>query len=113
MTLSEERLAKNEILFRSVNERLDDLSDAVPWQKSTDYLCECSDTACIESIELRKDEYEHARSRPTVFFVVPGHERPTLEKVIEEHEHYLLVEKTVAVESVIESDPRSGGPDSA
>ena len=113
MTLSEERLAKNEILFRSVNERLDDLAEAIPWQKSTDYLCECSDTACIESIELRKDEYEHARSRPTVFFVVPGHERPALEKVIEEHERYLLVEKTVAVDAVIESDPRSGEPDSA
>ena len=110
MTLSEERLAKNEILFRSVNERLDDLSDAVPWQKSTDYLCECSDTACIESIELRKDEYEHARSRPTVFFVVPGHERPAIEKVIEEHEHFLLVEKTVAVDAVKETDPRSDEP---
>jgi hypothetical protein len=107
VTLSEERLAKNEILFRSVNERLDDLSDAVPWQKSTDYLCECSDTACIESIELGKDEYEHARSRPTVFFVVPGHERPEIEKVVEKHEGFVLVEKIVAVEEVIEQDPRS------
>jgi hypothetical protein len=113
MSLTDERLAKNESLFRAVNEHLDEIGEATPWSKTTDYLCECSDTACIESIELRKDEYEHARSRPTVFFVVPGHERPALENVIEEHKRYLLVEKTVAVDSVIESDPRSGGPDSA
>lgn len=83
MTLSDERLAKNEILFRAVNERLDNMSAAIPWEKSTQYLCECSDMSCIESIELAQEEYEHARSRPTVFFVVPGHERPALEKVIE------------------------------
>lgn len=111
MTLSEERLAKNEILFRAVNERLDDLAEAVPWSKKTAYLCECSDTSCIESIELEKDEYERARSRPTVFFVMPGHERPAVEKVVEDHEDYLFVEKFVAVDAVIEADPRSDGPD--
>ena len=56
MSLSDERLAKNESLFRAVNERLDDLSEAIPWEKSTDYLCECSDTTCFANIELRKDE---------------------------------------------------------
>ena len=111
MTLSDERLAKNEILFRAVNERLDDLAEVVPWSKTADYLCECSDTSCIETIELGKEEYEHARSRPTFFFVLPGHERPALEKVVEEHEHYLLVEKLVAVGEAIDTDPRAGGPD--
>jgi hypothetical protein len=112
MTLSDERLAKNEILFRAVNERLDDLSESIPWEKTTDFLCECSETGCIESIELTKEAYEHARSRPTVFFVVPGHERPAIERIIEEHEHYLLVEKFVAVDAVVEADPRSDDNDS-
>lgn len=48
--------------------------------------------------------------RGTVFLVVPGHERPELERVIEEHEHFLLVEKTVAVDAVKETDPRSYEP---
>ncbi len=113
MTLSDERLAKNEILFRAVNERLDDIGDAVPWREETEYLCECSDTSCIETISLKKEEYEQARSRPTVFFVVPGHERPALEKIIEEREHYLLVEKVVAVNAVIEADPRADKPGDA
>lgn len=107
MTISDERLAKNELLFRAINERLDDLGDAVPWSKRTDYLCECSDTRCTEAIELRKEEYERARSRSSTFFVVPGHERPEIEKVLEEHDHYLLVEKVVAVDAAIETDPRA------
>ena len=100
MSLSDERLAKNEILFRQVNERLDDL--ATPWSKTTDYLCECSETSCIEIVELTNAEYERVRSRATVFVVRPGHERPEIEKVVEEGEGFLLVEKVVAVEEIIE-----------
>ena len=111
MSLSDERLAKNEILFRAVNERLDDL--ATPWSKTTDYLCECSETSCVEIVELTNDEYERVRSRATVFVVVPGHERPEIEKVVEANERFMLVEKVVAVEEIIEENPRSDEPGSA
>ena len=107
MSLSDERLAKNESLFRAVNERLDEIGEAAPWSKTNDYLCECSDTTCFANIELTKDEYERARSRPTVFMLVPGHERLEIERVIEDNEHFLLVEKIVAVDAVRETDPRS------
>ena len=113
MALSDERLAKNEILFRAVTERLDELGEAAPWSKRTDYLCECSDTSCIEIVELTQDEYERVRSRATVFVVVPGHQRPEIEKVIEENEGFMLVEKVVAVEEVIDEDPRSNEHGSA
>lgn len=113
MTVSKERLAKNESLFRSVNERLDEMASAISWPKRTDYLCECSDTDCIDTIELDKEEYERARRRPTTFFVVPGHERSGVEKVVEEHERYVLVEKLVAVETLVDEDPRSGGRDTS
>jgi hypothetical protein len=108
VTSSEERLAKNEILFRQVNERLDDM--ATSWSKTTEYLCECSDTSCVEIVELTNDEYERARSRPTVFVVVPGHERPEIEKVVEANERFVLVEKLVAVEEIIDADPRLDEP---
>jgi hypothetical protein len=111
MSLSDERLAKNEILFRAVNERLDDL--ATPWSKTTDYLCECSETSCVEIVELTNDEYERVRSRATVFVVVPGHERPEIEKLVEANERFMLVEKVVAVDEIIEEDPRSDEPGAA
>ena len=107
MSLSEERLAKNESLFRAVNERLDDIGETVSWSNTTDYLCECSDTTCFANIELTNDEYERARSRPTVFMLVPGHETPEIERVVEENERFLLVEKIVAVDEIKEQDPRS------
>ncbi len=106
MPLSDERLAKNEILFREINERLDEMS--VPWSKTTDYLCECSDMFCTKVVELRNDEYERVRSRPTLFVVAHGHEQLEIEKVVEETEGYFLVEKIVAVDEIIRQDPRSG-----
>ena len=93
-----------------MNERLDEIGEAAPWSKTTDYLCECSDTAVFWKHRTREGRVRAGAVRSTVFFVVPGTERPAIEHVIEEHERYLLVEKTVAVDSVIESDPRSGGP---
>ena len=105
MSLSDERLARNEILFREINERLDEMS--VSWSKTTDYLCECSEMSCTKIVELTSDEYERIRSRATVFVVAPGHEKHEIEQVIERHDGYLLVEKVVAVEEIIEQDPRS------
>ena len=43
------------------------------------------------------------RSRATVFVVVPGHERPEIEKVLEKNSRFMLVEKVVAVEEIIEA----------
>jgi hypothetical protein len=105
VSLSDERLAKNEAHFRKVNERLKDIGTS--WAKTTDYLCECSDASCIETIELTNDEYQRARRRPTMFVLVPGHQRPDIEKVVEENERFVLVEKIVAVEEITEEDPRS------
>ena len=107
MSLSDERLAKNEILFREINERLDEMS--VPWSKTTDYLCECSEMSCTKIVELTNEEYERVRSHATVFVVVPGHERPEIEKVVERNEAFLLVEKVVAVDEIVDRDPRAGG----
>jgi hypothetical protein len=105
VTSSEERLAKNEAQFRKVIERLNEIGTS--WAKTTDYLCECSAPSCIETLELTNDEYKRARRRPTVFVVVPGHERINVERVLEKNERFALVEKEVAVEEIVESDPRS------
>jgi hypothetical protein len=37
----------------------------------------------------------------------PGHERPDLERVVHKNDRFVLVEKIVAVEQMIEEDPRS------
>jgi hypothetical protein len=48
---------------------------------------------CLERIELTRAEYERARSRAEWFFVAPGHEHPSLERIVERHQAFYLVEK--------------------
>jgi hypothetical protein len=97
MPLSSQRLARNQVIFREVNERLRELADGVPDGKA-DYLCECSDVHCADKIELRLPEYESVRARPKSFFIVPGHQRLEVERVTDELETYMIVEKIVPLD---------------
>jgi hypothetical protein len=108
MSSREERLAANEDFFRQVNERIVELTDT--WGGELDVVCECARVDCIERLALTLDEYEHLRQSPARFAVLPGHEIPDIEKVVERNDRYLVVEKQgEARAQVEESDPRSGG----
>jgi hypothetical protein len=60
-----------------------------------DFVCECSDVSCVDAIRLAPSEYNDVRAHPTRFFVTPGHEIETLERVVEQNGHFLIVEKPV------------------
>ena len=105
MTSREERIAKNEAVFREVNERV---RDVVSPEAGIGFICECGDEECVEQVTLTADEYERVREDPVQFFVRRGHEIPEVEEVVEENEHFLLVRKH-AEEQVIarRTDPRA------
>jgi hypothetical protein len=106
MSSREERLAANEDLFRHVNERIAELTDT--WGGELDLVCECGDPECTQRIVLTIHEYETIRQDPHRFAVLPGHEIPDVEDVVDRNERYLVVEKHVAThEQMEESDPRS------
>ena len=97
--------AHNQALIRAVNERIEELAEDAA---HPDFLCECADSDCIEQIELSIAEYEAIRSSPVRFPVKPGHDYPEFERVVEEHEGYVVVEKFgEAAEIVRQADPRS------
>jgi hypothetical protein len=105
----EQRLAKNEVLFRDVNERVREISSGT-WDvaERLEFLCECVRTDCLERISLSLRDYEDLRSDPTHFVVVAGHERPELEFVVAAGDGYVVVEKNEETKPlVIEEDPRS------
>lgn len=104
-TRRDERIAKNEVVFREVNERVRDLIPAE--DGAVDFLCECGDENCVDQVRLTPDEYERVRRDPVQFFVKPGHEILDVEDVVEEHERFFLVRKH-AEEQVIarRADPR-------
>jgi hypothetical protein len=88
------RLARNEDLFRQVNEKIDDLAgrhgdDAHVYE----FFCECSDVDCSERVHLTLPQYAHVRDDPTRFVVVKGHVVEEIEHVIERAEDHVLIEK--------------------
>ena len=102
-----ERLARNEATFRDVNERIVDLTKEQR-EQLFDALCECSDATCTERIELTLAEYARVRSRGEQFAVVPGHEVPEIERVVEQTDRFAIVEKVGEGARVArELDPRS------
>src|SRR5690348_12840506 len=89
-----EAQAKNEELFRDVNERIEGLSRAVePRDLMVDYLCECDRRDCYERVSATREEYEAVRAVPTHFIVVGGHEDARVERVVLTNERFLIVEK--------------------
>jgi hypothetical protein len=104
----EERVAKNEILFRQVNERILQIENDRWRVDPVDFMCECGDVRCTRVIQLTIDDYERLRGDPTHFGVIPGHEIPEIETVVERHPHYLVVEKDGPMrEQAREADPRA------
>ncbi len=86
------RIAKTEALFRSVNERIAETAERFESEEA-EFVCECSDTACIERVEARLDDYEQVRSDGTHFLLVPGHEDTRIERVVGRRRRYAIVEK--------------------
>ena len=103
-----DRAARNEALFRRVNERVEDINKAFePILGETDFFCECADIDCMEKIRMSLKEYEALREDSRHFAVKPGHEDPHTERAIEERVGYLIVEKTGhAGERAEQLDPR-------
>ena len=93
MTLWEERAARNEALFRDVNEEIRDIDRRFGGAGASEFVCECADDGCIERIHVPRETYAAVRSEPTRFIVAPGHENVELEKVVERHDRFFVVEK--------------------
>jgi hypothetical protein len=105
----EQRLAQNEVLFRSVNEAIEQQALGHGGLDEYQFICECARTGCVDRISLTLAQYEHVRSDGTWFFVVPGHQNPTVEFVVEEQPRFMIVEKDGPAGIVADlDDPRDG-----
>jgi hypothetical protein len=105
----QQRVGKNETLFREVNERIREITEPqVGTAERSDFICECGHDDCMKPISLTLSEYERVRADPAHFFVVPGHEIVDVERIAYEAEGYVVVEKIgVAGAIAHERDPRS------
>lgn len=86
----QERIGQNEAAFRVVNEGI---RAGHPEQATLTVLCECGTLGCNERIDIGLAEYERVRQNPLHFIVVPGHDFPGAETVVDHGERFDVVEK--------------------
>ena len=107
----DERLAHNEVLFRSVNESIEQQAIKSGGLASYEFICECASTGCFERVTLTLAQYESVRRDGSMFFVAPGHQYDEVELVVDKHLTHWLVQKDGPAAVVAElADPRDGDP---
>jgi len=106
----QQRLAANQALYRSVNEQIKALNQAFDEAVGIggEWVCECADANCAVIVNAQLYEYEAVRRSPRTFAVFPGHVFPEVERIVEENERFVIVEKVGAAAEVAEAaDSRS------
>jgi hypothetical protein len=84
-----DRIAQTERFFRAVNEEI----AANDGHGTTMFLCECGNSACAEGIELTAEALHHLHAETGLFVVLPGHEIPDVETVVDRYNGYLVVRR--------------------
>jgi hypothetical protein len=94
----QERIAKNNKIFREANEHIRAKADEYQVQiDRIPFLCECPREDCTELVPLTISEYSRVRANGSHFFTLPTHadaELP-LGTVIHREGTYVIVEKKV------------------
>ncbi|MEK6276061.1 MAG: hypothetical protein AABM30_12115 [Actinomycetota bacterium] len=103
----QERIAKNETVFRAANREIERAEEEAGGgaDKLIEVLCECGREGCSGLIRLTIGTYEGVHSQADRFVVLRGHESEDIEKVVEEGEGYLVVDKFGEAEEIAEGNP--------
>jgi hypothetical protein len=102
------RLAKNESLFRELNENISGLASRLSGDSPFEFICECSTSGCFERLSLTLPEYERVRQDGTHFLLADGHQDIEIEQVIASYDQYVVVEKDGVAGLIAEDDdPRA------
>jgi len=107
MDARQKRMAQNEVLFREVNERVNEIAQDLGSDAQYDYLCECANPDCTFRLSLALGDYEAVREIATQFVVLPQHYTPEIETLVAERADHWIVSKTGAAGEYVEKlDPR-------
>jgi transcription initiation factor TFIID subunit TAF12 len=111
-TPSQRRLAENEAIFRQINEQIQTGYDETNRLAEEDnqpqfkvspafsdttlqFYCECADENCAKRISITLREYTEIHKDRNQFIIVPGHQVPSVERVVREQANYTIVAKKV------------------
>jgi hypothetical protein len=104
-----EREARNEARFRDQNEWIEATNGSFGWNSRMEFVCECGDEYCTQTVNLSREEYESVRTAANRFLVVTNHENPEAEQVVSEGPRFAVIEKIEGwgLRVARETDPRS------
>jgi hypothetical protein len=89
------RAGRREANLRLLNERIAEVHDRI--DPSDDLLltiaCECASSRCDDMIELEAATFDALRGELVRFAVVDGHVLHDVERVVEQHSGWMVVEK--------------------
>lgn len=106
---SNARVARNEAAYRDLNEAIagGGVDPRRPGGRLM-LLCECGHPSCTRSMNVRVSDYESVRADPRRFLVLPEHEIPAAECVLEDLGGVLVIQKRDDTAPIVEArDPRS------
>lgn len=109
-SLAQRRMAENEVVFRSYNEKIEEsfkeIKKISEEAGATDYpveddikdmmlhfYCECYDETCELRIIMKPALYKTLHRQRDQFMIVPGHNAVDIEKIIKKDETYWIVDK--------------------
>ena len=94
--LTQERIAKNDAVFREANEHISEVAEeqglTVP---PVPFICECGDMTCTKIVPVTLAAYRDVRSNDRWFLIAESHKAARDAAVlVEQRDGYLIVEKT-------------------
>jgi hypothetical protein len=85
--------ARNQAMFRAVNEKMRELQEAFEVLVGTTAVaCECAQVDCVQLLEVPTSAYEDVRRSPRTFVVRTEHVDPEVERVVTMQDGYAVVE---------------------
>ena len=107
---SNERMARNEALFRDANEEIRQAQERLDLdERRLPFLCECEDERCRTIVRLTASEYERVRDEPTRFVLADGHVGGESTVEVASGDGWVVIEKRDGGGEVArETDPRQG-----
>jgi hypothetical protein len=105
-----ERIARNEAAFRELNDALEARVHDADRAEQAGFVCECGNADCDALVHVPLERYAAVRRDPRQFLLLPGHEIPGTEDVVDRGDGYVVVRKHPDVDHVVADDDASTGP---
>ena len=109
MSVREERMARNEVASREINEKIEEAYQGEPPANRIDIVCECARMTCDAAIDITLDEYEHVRKDALRFVILPEHFVGDIERILFENDRFAVVAKREGVPADVARDENPRG----